>query len=1481
MVAEGTTRNVKRSLRFTMSKDKAPPELEKSKTYNDWRKLINLWTNFTSLPKAKQASAIIMTSLTAEAQEACLEIPDTDINSDDGVAKVLDRLDLLYKKDKLIEKIEAIDAYENFSRPADMDIKKYIIEFEKRYTKILNSGSTVSDDLLAYRLMERANLSKSSNKLLRATAEFKFDDMKKKLKSLFLNDESTASASASSSSTSDFRFESINLLDIDETHEQPYEETFYYQQHQPRRFQSHTNNRGGGHMRGRIRGDAHRGAHNSRGGSQMDHSHSSRGNGRGNQRGGSRGGMRGNSSQVHSRDFRGGTRGGHNGGGQGRVNVPDSHGNPTQCNYCGDIRHYSYNCPQLGNVDTLFTSVIEDDNVDDIVLFESDHDDPKGLLAESWNCGVLDCGAGKTVSAQKWLDVYTDSLGEDDKQKIVYSEPESRYRFGDGVIVTPHIHVQLPASIGTHPVFIGSDVVPNDIPLLFSRTAMAKAEMCLSFKDDTLSAYDQSIKLPVTKTGHYLLPLTPAVQAMKDKIPIEINIASADKSIKSKNRHLHRQFAHPPAEKLKRFLTAAGEPWASDEELKKEITKVSESCRTCQEYGKPSPRPIVGFPMATRFLQCVAMDLKFYDDKILLHLIDHASRLSISTRIPCKKPAAVLNAIFKNFIAIFGSVEKFLTDNGGEFVNPEFVEMCEKFNVNIKTTPAESPWSNGMVERHNAIIAGMLDKVLADTSCNFDIALAWCINAKNSMINVHGFTPYQLAFGKNPTLPTAFENLPPANSPVDHSKILKENLDALHSARETFVKLKNSERLKRALSHNVRTSNDAKFTTGDVVYYKRESDRHWKGKATVLGQDGKQVLLKHGGYHIRCHACRVVLDRAYEQEQVDDIHNDMRNNNNNIVKPSDNNASSHINESDDSDSDDVVPHAPSSQTSLVQTGENVDNYMHLASPITVNLGNVSTQAEGISVPNEQQLTSSAAAPLDDKKKSKLTKDLRIRLKFHDEDKWYTATVIRRTGKVGGKYSNSWDIMLDSDGKHYDVNFDQSVSTWQVLQAGSNNIINATLLSKSTDEFLVCQTLLGEAVDAVTVAKGKELSTWIEQGVYEEVEDVGQDYVSTRWVITEKTSEESQQVVLKARLCARVFEEEQNFRTDSPTCSRESVRILFSILASHNWKLSSIDVTRAFLQGEAIERTVYLKPPPEANTNKLWRLKKCVYGLADAPRKWYLRLTQELKRLGCTQHKIDKGLFVYTLQDKLVSVLTCCVDDIAYGSTPVFCDNVLNTLQQTFDIGTFNSTAFKYVGISITQNTDFSISINQINYINTIQIIPISNTRRKEKLEPVTESERKQLRCAIGQLNWAAGITRPDISFAVCRWSTQVNSAIVNDLIEANKLIKYIQTETLVITFPKLDLDSLHLTLYCDASFKNLPDGGSQGGHIVFLCDDFGNCSPIAWSSVRIKRVVHSTLAAETLSLTDGTSTALYILSLLKDIVPCRQTVEVLTDNKSI
>ena len=74
----------------------------------------------------------------------------------------------------------------------------------------------------------------------------------------------------------------------------------------------------------------------------------------------------------------------------------------------------------------------------------------------------------------------------------------------------------------------------------------------------------------------------------------------------------------------------------------------------------------------------------------------------------------------------------FLSDNGGEFNNDILCEMDEQLNINVKTTSAESPWSNGIVEKHNGVIRNMKEKVLPDVGCSLEVALAWCLSAKNA-----------------------------------------------------------------------------------------------------------------------------------------------------------------------------------------------------------------------------------------------------------------------------------------------------------------------------------------------------------------------------------------------------------------------------------------------------------------------------------------------------------------------------------------------------------------------------------------------------------------------------------------------------------------------------------------------------------------------------------------------------------------------------
>ena len=102
--------------------------------------------------------------------------------------------------------------------------------------------------------------------------------------------------------------------------------------------------------------------------------------------------------------------------------------------------------------------------------------------------------------------------------------------------------------------------------------------------------------------------------------------------------------------------------------------------------------------------------------------------------------------------------------------------------------------------------------------------------------------------------------------------------------------------------------------------------------------------------------------------------------------------------------------------------------------------------------------------------------------------------------------------------------------------------------------------------------------------------------------------------------ARGFEEFRyhngEIEKDSPTCSHESIRIILAILAHRHWELHSMDVKTAFLQGQRMDRDVYIKPPKEAKCSGiLWRLNKCVYGLADASLHCYARVKSVMCELG--------------------------------------------------------------------------------------------------------------------------------------------------------------------------------------------------------------------------------------------------------------------------
>ena len=173
--------------------------------------------------------------------------------------------------------------------------------------------------------------------------------------------------------------------------------------------------------------------------------------------------------------------------------------------------------------------------------------------------------------------------------------------------------------------------------------------------------------------------------------------------------------------------------------------------------------------------------------------------------------------------------------------------------------------------------------------------------------------------------------------------------------------------------------------------------------------------------------------------------------------------------------------------------------------------------------------------------------------------------------------------------------------------------------------------------------------WIDHDVYEEIEDKGQNYISDRWAMTEKTSDGKQ--IAKARLVACGYEEENkdSLRTDSPTISKDNLRLLFAIIATHYWKICDLDIKGCL----STNRDIYLKPPIEAGIGKLWKLKTTVYGSVDAARSCYMTVKEELLKLGAEMSKFDEALFIWRSEEKLHGLIGCHVDDFIYGGSVLF------------------------------------------------------------------------------------------------------------------------------------------------------------------------------------------------------------------------------------
>ena len=313
----------------------------------------------------------------------------------------------------------------------------------------------------------------------------------------------------------------------------------------------------------------------------------------------------------------------------------------------------------------------------------------------------------------------------------------------------------------------------------------------------------------------------------------------------------------------------------------------------------------------------------------------------------------------------------------------------------------------------------------------------------------------------------------------------------------------------------------------------------------------------------------------------------------------------------------------------------------------------------------------------------------VQYRTSPDSDWEKVEVISRGGKVRGQHWHFLNVKpvdgSNDDVKH--VSFRDEIHEWKCCEDHSSTSHDAFADESSQTDSGTTSVFYGShtANSRFFQAKLDELAKWKSMGTYREVAFNNQCLISTTWVCTEKLKNGA--LVCKARLVARGFEEDStHLQKESPTCTKDSLRTVLSVIVSNGWVVKSMDIKSAFLQGMKLSRAVFIKPPPEAKAKGVvWELIHAVYGLNDASRHWYDKVKSELLNLGVCVSKLDPGLFFFVVDGKLNGVLVVHVDDFLHAGTALFHDRVIKKLYEVFIVGSDATQCMKFLGYDLVQN----------------------------------------------------------------------------------------------------------------------------------------------------------------------------------------------------
>nr|KYP49610.1 Retrovirus-related Pol polyprotein from transposon TNT 1-94 [Cajanus cajan] len=302
------------------------------------------------------------------------------------------------------------------------------------------------------------------------------------------------------------------------------------------------------------------------------------------------------------------------------------------------------------------------------------------------------------------------------------------------------------------------------------------------------------------------------------------------------------------------------------------------------------------------------------------------------------------------------------------------------------------------------------------------------------------------------------------------------------------------------------------------------------------------------------------------------------------------------------------------------------------------------------------------------------------------------------------------------------------------------------------------------------------------------------------------------------------------------------------------------------------------------SNQVCKLQKSLYGLKQASRQWFAKLSSFLIHHGYHQSASDHSLFMKFSSSSTTALLIYVDDIVLAGNNLSEIQLITGLLDVAFKIKDLGNLKY-FLGLEVARNKS-GIHLSQRKYVLDILSdcgmmasrpvsTPMDYTSRLSASSGTPLADPSSYRRLLGRLIYLT-TTRPDISYVVHHLSQFMSAPSTAHSQAIFRILRYLkQAPGSGLFFPTNS--SLHLKAFSDSDWAGCLDTRrSITGFSVYLGD-----SLISWRSKKQPTVSRSSSEAEYRALATTTSELQWLTYLLHDLhVPVHQPALLYCDNQS-